>query len=150
MTRSAERFAMPLRAFLWTALAPDAVLALAWIWLLLAHPVTGRLRLLLLVAIPLVVAYGLISLQYPSEVLLDEEAVTFRAWGRAHSYRWAEVAGTVRVRAFLVRDRVYVRIGPFHPWRGRYWLTDRIERFPELVERIRARALAGRGAAGPG
>ena len=45
----------------------------------------------------------------------------------------------MRVRRFLVRDRVLVRIVPARPWRGRYWILDRIDRFDELVRALETR-----------
>jgi len=50
----------------------------------------------------------------------------------------------VRVRRFLVRDRIFVRIAPAPPWRGRYWVLDRIEGFEELVQELEARGRSGR------
>jgi hypothetical protein len=135
-----SRHRIPSRRLFFVTYLPDALLGAAWIWLLFTHPVAERLRLALLVALPLVVLYGILSIQTPSEVELDDDGITMRAYGRAHRFRWSEVTGTIRLRGFLVRDRVYLRIGPFHPWRGRYWLLDRLDGWPELVEAIRRRA----------
>jgi len=135
-----SRHRIPPRRLFFSAYLADALLAAAWLWLLVARPVAERLRLALLALLPLVLLYGMLSLQTPSEVDVDDDGITLRAYGRAHRFRWAEVAGTIRLRAFLVRDRVFLRIGPFHPWRGRYWLLDRLDGWPALVEAIRRRA----------
>jgi hypothetical protein len=71
--------------------------------------------------------------------VLSEDGVSFHRYGRVHRFAWDQVR-TVRVRRFLVRDRVLVRIVPSPPWRGRYWILDGIERFEELVRSLEARA----------
>ena len=116
----------------------DVVLAAAWlvIWLVVD---LARLRVSLLVAIPAVLAWGTATLHFPSRVELDDEGVSFAAYGRVHHLAWRDVA-RVRVRRFLVRDRVLVRIEPCAPWRGRYWLLDSIVGFDALVTALEARA----------
>jgi hypothetical protein len=99
----------------------------------------GPLSRALLVAIPAVLAWGIVTLNHPREVDLDEEAITFRAYGRAHRYSWSSIE-KLSVRRFLVRDRVLVRIAPSPPWRGRYWVLDGIEGFPELVSELERRS----------
>ena len=47
----------------------------------------------------------------------------------------------VRVRRFLVKDRVLVRVEPHGALRGRYWIDDRIEGFDALVAAFEARVV---------
>jgi len=93
----------------------------------------GPLRTVLLGAIVLVLAWGIATLHYPSRVEIDAEGVAFHRYGRAHRFAWSDVK-RVRVRRFVVRDRVLVRIEPSTAWRGRYWVDERIEGFEGLVK----------------
>jgi hypothetical protein len=97
--------------------------------------VPGPLSRALIFAIPAVLMWGVVTLNQPSAVDVDDEGITFHAYGRSHRYEWSAME-KLSVRRFLVRDRVLVRIAPSPPWRGRYWILDGIERFPQLVAAI--------------
>ena len=118
--------------------AQDAVLVAA-LAIALATRAPGPLTAALVVAIPLVLGWGIVTLHCPSRVVIDARGVTFSAYGRQHAFAWAEIE-QVRVRRFLVGDRVLVRMSPAPPWRGRYWVTRGIERYDDLVRELEARA----------
>jgi hypothetical protein len=84
-------------------------------------------------------AWGLVTLHFPSRVELTGEGVAFSAYGRRHEFAWRDVA-RVRVRRFLVKDRVLVRLTPSSAWRGRYWLTDGLGGYEALVAELERRA----------
>lgn len=132
-----KRYAYP-RSRVVAAVATDALLV-AVVVLVLAGHVGGALGRALAVAIPLVLAWGVLSLHQPRVVELDDEGITFRAYGRAHRYLWRDTR-EVRVRRFLVRDRVMVRIVPAPPLAGRYWLLDSLSGFGDLVAALEARS----------
>ena len=96
-------------------LLSDVMLALAWFvfFFLVDEP---RFRAIMLLAIPLVLGWGAVTLHFPSRVEIDEEGVTFSRYRRAHTFAWKDVK-RVRVRRFLVKDRVLVRLEPSSPWR---------------------------------
>lgn len=98
----------------------------------------GSLSIALSIAIPCVLAWGIVTLHYPRRIELDDEGVTFSAYGFAHRYAWAAVR--VHVRRFLVRDRVLVRVTPSPPWRGRYWILDAIDGYPRLLSELEKRS----------
>jgi hypothetical protein len=118
----------------------DAVLVAA---LAIAHstPMPRALAIVLSIAIPIVLAWGILTLHVPSEVEIDDDGVAFRAYFRTHRFAWREIRA-LRVRRFLVKDRVLVRVLPSSPWRGRYWLLDGLDGFDALVARIEARSHA--------
>jgi hypothetical protein len=122
-----------------TAIALRDAVLLAALGMSLVLRTHGTLALLLGVAIPVVLAWGLLTLHYPSAVELDDEGITFRAYGRAHAFPWRAVE-RVRVRRFLVKDRVLVRLSPAPAWRGRYWILDSLDGFDELVRALERRA----------
>ncbi len=84
-------------------------------------------------------AWGLVTLHFPSKVELTDDAIAFSAYGRRHVFAWGDVT-RVRVRRFLVRDRVLVRLTPAGTWRGRYWLTDGLGGYDALVAELERRA----------
>jgi len=115
-------------------------LILALASLLLLHP-GGTLAVALSVAIPCTVAWSVVTLHLPSRVDIDAAGISFSAYGRRHSFAWSEIE-RIRVRRFMVRDRVLVRIEPARPWRGRYWLTDSMQGFDALVRELENRGRA--------
>jgi hypothetical protein len=115
----------------------DGVLVFAWLVALFVVDVTA-VRIPLLVAIPVVLLWGWATLHMPARVDVDDDGVAFHRYGRVHRFAWRDVA-RVRVRRFLVRDRVLVRIEPSGPWRGRYWLLDSMRGFDDLVRRLESR-----------
>ena len=124
------------------AAAQDVALVVAFVVVAIVGGGTPLARVLL-GAIVVVLAGGLATLHYPHLVVLDDAGVRFEAYGRAHAFAWRDVT-RVRVRRFLVRDRVLVRLAPAPPWRGRYWLVDGrgAEGFAETVRALEARARA--------
>jgi hypothetical protein len=117
-------------------LREDAVLLLLFLGLVAWRP-EGAFFTALAVAIPLVLAWGVITLHFPARVAIDGEALTFSRYGRQHRFALDRIEA-VRVRNFLVKDRVLVRILPSPPWRGRYWLSTDIEGFDDLVRSMNA------------
>ncbi len=103
----------------------------------------GPLAFALAAGIPCVLAWGALTLHFPRRVELDDEGVSFFGYGHAHRYAWREVTA-VSVRRFLVGDRVLVRLTPASALRGRYWLLDAMDGYPELVAALDARARAAR------
>jgi hypothetical protein len=86
-------------------------------------------------------AWGLLTLHFPSKVELTADGIAFSGYGRTHAFAWRDVA-RVRVRRFLVRDRVLVRLTPATAWRGRYWITDGLTGYDALVVELEQRARA--------
>ena len=116
----------------------DVVPALVLFGLVLLRPESAFARAFA-VGAPLVLAWGAVTLHFPSRVELTADGISFHRYGRAHAFAWKDVRG-VRVRRFLVGDRVLVRILPSSPWRGRYWILESIDRFDDLVRALEARA----------
>jgi hypothetical protein len=115
------------------AIATDLLL----LGIAIAIPLTragGSLSIVLSIAIPAVLAWGVLTLHNPRSVEIDDQGITFAAYGRAHRYAWSSVQ--VHVRRFLVRDRVLVRFTPSPPWRGRYWLLDALDGYDALVRQL--------------
>jgi hypothetical protein len=90
------------------------------------------------IAIPLVIAWEILTLHEPTSVELDDDGIVLRAFGRAHRHRWSEIE-RLRVRRFAVGDRVLLRIAPASAITGRYWLHASLDGFPDLVAKLEAR-----------
>lgn len=98
----------------------------------------GKFSIVLSIAIPCVLAWGIVTLHYPRVIDVDDEGIAFAAYGFVHRYSWASVR--VHVRRFLVRDRVLVRLTPAPPWRGRYWILDAMDGYGALVAELEKRS----------
>jgi hypothetical protein len=116
-----------------------AAVVVPWI-LLLTHPSSTWFRLLTFASM-FVVAWSVFTLHYPREVEVDEAGVHFRGYGREHSYAWNDCV--LRVKKFLVKDRVLVTVVQLTPRRTRsYWLVGNLSEFPALVKGLEERMRA--------
>jgi hypothetical protein len=121
--------------------AAAVITDLLLIGIAIAIPLTraaGSLSIVLSIAIPCVLAWGVITLHYPRVVDIDDHGIAFRAYGFVHRYEWSNVR--VHLRKFIVRDRVLVRLSPSPPWRGRYWILDAFERYDALLAELEKRS----------
>src|SRR4051812_29499205 len=117
----------------------DAMLLLA-LALLPFVPPPQPLATALAFALPAVLLWGFLTLHFPSRIDVSDTSITFHRYGRVHRFAWRDVE-RVRVRRFIVRDRVLVRIAPASAWQGRYWVLDSIDGFDALVKSLEARGL---------
>jgi hypothetical protein len=131
-------FAYPRGRWLTGAGAQDIVLAVA-IAVTLAVGPGGMAGAFLCAACAAVLLWGVTTIHFPSRVVITDEGIAFHGYGRAHHFAWSAVR-SLRVRRFLVKDRVLVRIGPASAWRGRYWLTSSIADFDALVRELEERS----------
>jgi len=114
----------------------DAVLVVALV-MVIATGARTAFAIALAVGVLVVLAWGFATLHFPRKVEWDDETITFSALGRSHTFVWKDVR--VRVRRFLVRDRIFVRLAPAPPWRGRYWLLAKMEGYDALVAELERR-----------
>ena len=122
--------------------AQDVVLVAAWVVVFALEDGWGSLRWSLLGAIPIALAWGAVTLHFPSRVEIDDDGVVFGRYGRRHRFAWSQVR-CVSVRKFLVGDRVLVRIEPSGgAWRGRYWLLEGMAGFESVVRELERRGRA--------
>jgi hypothetical protein len=120
-------------------IAQDAALAVLWLAFLTIVDLPAGVRALMLGAIPIVLAWGVVTLHFPARLEIDDDGVRFARYGRTHRFAWKDVE-RVRVRRFLVKDRVLVRLEPSGgAWRGKYWILESIEGFDGVVGRLEGR-----------
>ena len=114
----------------------DLVLLGVLLWLGFSRP-PGPFPKALAIGIVVTLVWQIVTLHYPSRVEVSDAGVAFFAYGRSHRFAWDEVREW-RVRRFLVRDRVLVRVIPSSPFRGRYWILDSIDDFDGLLRSLQA------------
>ncbi len=138
-----ERHAYSTKALALAVIAQDALLAAVVVAALVTRAIGGGSPFLYALAAGslAVLAWGFGTLNFPSRVERTDDGITFFRYGRAHAFAWRDVRA-VRVRRFLVRDRVLVRLEPSTAIRGRYWLTDGLSGYRELVSDLERRARA--------
>ena len=95
--------------------------------------------LLVLIVMPLLFVSSVIGLNNPSQITVSSEAIAFIGFWRKHEYKWQEVT------EFTVKDYGYVgksfiRIGNFRLLGGRYWISNKLEGYQELLTIIKAQA----------
>ena len=124
------------RLWIMRVVAQDGVLVAA---LAVAASMGGAMGSVLALGIGASLVWAFFTLHFPSKVEVTDDAIAFSAYGRVHVFPWREVT-RVRVRRFLVRDRVLVRLAPASTWRGRYWLTDGLSGYDALLRELERRA----------
>jgi len=127
-------------------IAQDVGLLLALAVGFILHP-EGALAGALAAAIPVTIAFSLVTLHLPSRVDVDQEGIAFSAYGRRHRFAWRDIE-RIHVRRFIVRDRVLVRLVPSSALRGRYWLIDSLKGYDSLVRELEDRGKARKPTAG--
>ncbi len=134
--RTVHRYPRPV--FLAAVLLQDLVLLTVAVGSLVVHPFGGFGGVLASAAVA-VLSWEAITLHFPSEIVMGSDTIAFRRYGLSHEFRWRDVRA-LRVRRFLVRDRVLVRLLPAPPWRGRYWIVDGIDGYEPLLRALERRA----------
>ncbi len=64
-----------------------------------------------------------ISLSNPEEVDVSDDSITFKGFGKSHTYRFSEIED-FRVKEFVTAKKIYLRINKDSSslLRGRYWI----------------------------
>lgn len=80
-----------------------------------------------------------VSLSNPNRVVVDEDGITFCAYGREHRYLWKDIQA-FRVKEFTGARKLFIRINQAGFLKGRYWLhcyyfNDTDELYGEMVDR---------------
>lgn len=77
-----------------------------------------------------------VAIANPETVTIDDETISFSAWGRTDSYRLDELT-EFRVREFPSAGKMYLRINKHTIFKGRYWLqTKQFTDGAELFRRV--------------
>ncbi len=77
-----------------------------------------------------------VSISNPREVVIEDDAIAFSAFGRTDRYELSDV-NEFRVREFPSAGKMYVRINGGGFLRGRYWLQTKVmSEGDELFQRI--------------
>lgn len=66
-----------------------------------------------------------VAIANPETVSLDDESISFSAWGRTDRYELSELT-QFRVREFPSAGKMYLRINDHNLFHGRYWLQTRL------------------------
>ncbi|MDQ3610242.1 MAG: hypothetical protein M4D85_01315 [Actinomycetota bacterium] len=130
---TARRFDYPVVHYVLSALLSNILLVglLAWaVWGLAGADADWR-HWMLAYSVPVVLASSFVGLHLPTTVVVDDERLVFRAFGREHAYRWREM-GFFQVRGFMLGDRFLVRAGEPGLFRGRYWIHVQMRGYREL------------------
>lgn len=88
--------------------------------------------------VPILLLSALWGLHWPSKITVNNEAITFCAFGRKHTYPW-ENLGFLRIRRFPLGDRYLIQIGNVGFFRGRYWVSVHLDGYRELREFLMAK-----------
>ncbi|MBR0600594.1 hypothetical protein [Sinanaerobacter chloroacetimidivorans] len=90
----------------------------------------------IITVIPLLLLSSFVAMNQPRRITDDGDNITFYGFFQKHAYKWSEIE-FLRIRRFIMTDRVLVRIGKERVLGGRYWLdTDSLQGSRELLEKM--------------
>jgi hypothetical protein len=130
------------RPYIWiSVILPTILLIGVTVWgvYTLATDSSDTLARTIVIAIPILLAYSVLTVNQPTKVTDDGETIALYAFGRKHEYAWNDVK-TLKVKRFIMTDKVLLQIGEYRMQGGRYWLElgafeDGEELFNKLVSR---------------
>lgn len=63
-----------------------------------------------------------ITVSNPQEVVIEEDAISFSAYGKTHRYLFSEIT-SLRVKELDLHKKLYLRINEGSLTKGRYWIV---------------------------
>ncbi|GLC87150.1 hypothetical protein [Lysinibacillus piscis] len=97
---------------------------------------------LVLYTMPVLLASSFIGLHHPTRVTVTDEAIVFSAFGRNHSYRWDELT-FIHLRNYRYVGKSFIRLGKPQILGGRYWLTNDLAGYNELIALLEQKSKEG-------
>lgn len=124
--------------YLVSVLGPNIMMVCVLVWAVysLVQGENGPLQQLAVTIVPLLLISSLVAMNQPRLITDDGETLTFYGFFQKHEYKWSEIE-TIRIRSFILTDKVLVRIGKERLLSGRYWLdTDSLREARELMDKM--------------
>ncbi|HWQ80182.1 MAG TPA: hypothetical protein VN381_15250 [Anaerovoracaceae bacterium] len=124
--------------YLVSVLGPNIMMVCLLVWAVYGRVQgeSGLLQQIVLTVVPLLLISSLIAMSQPRLITDDGETLTFYGFFQKHAYKWSEIRN-LRIRRFIMSDKVLVRIGKDRLLAGRYWLdTDSLEGCSELLDKM--------------
>ena len=132
------------RPYIWVSvILPTILLIGVTIWgvYTLAADSSDTLARLVVIAVPILLVYSVFTVNQPTRVTDDGDTIALYAFGRKHEYIWNEVK-TLKVKRFIMTDKVLLQIGEYRMRGGRYWLElGAFEGGEELFNKLVSREL---------
>jgi hypothetical protein len=124
--------------YLVSVLGPNILMTCLLIWAVYCQ-IQGEsslLQKLVITIVPFLLFSSLLAMNQPRLITDDDETLTFYGFFQKHEYKWSEIE-TIRIRNFIMTDKVLVRIGKDRLLGGRYWLdTDSLRGCRELLDKM--------------
>lgn len=124
--------------YLVSVLGPNIMMACLLVWAIYSRVQgeNGLLQQLVITIVPLLLISSLVAMNQPRLITDDGETLTFYGFFQKHEYKWSEVQN-LRIRRFIMTDKVLVRIGKDRLLAGRYWLDiDSLRGSGELLDKM--------------
>lgn len=136
--KSTKTYRYPFHVYLVSNLGPNILLIGLLIWGIvnrIQHP-ENWIPKLIIVVVPLLLFSAFVSLNQPSKITDDGKTITFYGYGRTHTYTWKKL-NFLKIKKFMMSDKVLVRISEKNKSRGRYWLSlGSLENSKELLDKL--------------
>lgn len=86
--------------------------------------------------VPVLLFSSLIAMNHPIKIVDDGKKLTFYGFYQQHEYNWSEI-DYLRIRKFMMSDRIFLRIGKERVMGGRYWIdVDSMQGASELFKKM--------------
>lgn len=112
-----------------------------FIWAIYSLIMNGPdgIYLLVLTAMPLLFLSSVIGLNNPSQITLSSDGIVFIGFWRRHVYKWQDVT-ELTVKDYGYVGKAFIRIGNYRLLGGRYWISNKLEGYQELLTVIKGQA----------
>lgn len=91
---------------------------------------------LLLCTVPVVLASIFVCLSYPSKIIRNDDEIIFYSVGMSHLYNFDNIT-KLTVKEFFLSDMYLVTIDDYKLCKGRYWISNKIDKHQELLSFFR-------------
>lgn len=97
---------------------------------------------LILYTMPVLLASSFIGLHHPTSVTITDDRIMFSAFGRSHTYKWEEL-DHLYLRNYSYVGKTLIRLGKPQIFGGRYWITNEMSGYKELIDRLEQKSVKG-------
>lgn len=123
-----------------TLIVPVLLMIGFFVWALYGLFTEGALIIykLTIYTMPVLLASSFYGLHNPSSITVTDKSITFSGFGRSHVYTWEE-AGTIYLKNYGYVGKTLIRLGKPRILGGRYWITNEMQGYSELLNFLEQR-----------
>ncbi|MEW9672095.1 hypothetical protein [Ammoniphilus sp. 3BR4] len=122
-------------------LLPASILLGIFVWAVYGMWQQGPLLYykLAIITMPILILSTFKGIHNPTSVQLSESSICFHFFGMKHEYKWNDI-NYLKINQYPFIGKTLIRIDKPQIFGGRYWVTNQMEGYEELVPLLSKRA----------